>query len=491
MANPTGFMDYEREEGIYLPPKERVKNYKEFHKLLDPKRQEIQASRCMQCGVPFCQAGIQFKNEVMGCSNLNLIPEWNDLLSRGLWELAYRRLSLTMPFPEITGRICPAPCELSCVCTANGAPVTIKDNELAIAEYAFENDLVKPRKIDRNGLKVAIVGSGPAGLACADFLNLLGYEVHVYERDKRAGGLLMYGIPDMKLEKSVVQRRLGLLEKEGVVFHVSSGIESKSDFEKLKSGVAAVVLAIGARRARDLELEGGRLDGVHDALDFLVANTKEILDSEENSLKATNKDVVVIGSGDTSTDCVAVALRQGAKSITRLERSPKKPLSRPANNPWPQAPLVLQNDYGITEYLDVKGVDPRRFSTSPKAFLGSKHVEGVRTIGLQWNQSGTEGRRKSQEVLDSQAEIKASLVLKALGFSGCEIGVEEIFGVKTKGGLISEKDFKTSMDGVYACGDCRIGASLVVSAIKEGRECARRLHEDLLRAPSKVRFDLA
>lgn len=478
MANPTGFMDYKREEIVSLSPKERIKNHQEFHRLLDSKKQEIQASRCMQCGVPFCQAGIHIKGQVIGCSNLNLIPEWNDLLSRGLWELAYRRLSLTMPFPEITGRICPAPCENSCVCTANGEPVTIKDNELALAEYAFKNNLVIPRQISRNGAKIAIIGSGPAGLACANTLNLLGYEVNIYERDNRAGGLLMYGIPDVKLEKWVVERRIHAMQEEGIIFHTNHNIESHKDFSSLVEKYDGVVIAIGARKPRELEIEGDNLDGIHNALDFLIANTKAILDSKPNKLNAKNKHVVVIGSGDTSTDCIAVALRQGAKSVTRLERSPSKPLKRLHSNPWPEYPVVLQTDYGIEEFVAVYNSDPRRFSTAPKAFVGNKNLQAVITTKLQWNT--IEGRKKSTEILQSNETIQADMVLKAMGFSGCEDNVSEIFGVRMQGGTIMHNNFRTSRDKVYACGDCKIGASLVVTAIKEGRECANAIHLDIL-----------
>lgn len=480
MSNPTGFMDYSREEIISFPPKERVKNNQEFHKLLDSKKQEIQASRCMQCGIPFCQAGIHIKGQTIGCSNLNLIPEWNDLLSRGLWELAYRRLSLTMPFPEITGRICPAPCENSCVCNANGEAVTIKDNELALAEYAFKNGLIKPRNIARNGAKIAIIGSGPAGLACADTLNLLGYEVDVYERDDRIGGLLMYGIPDVKLEKWVVQRRIDIMKEEGITFYTNHGIESSSDFSPLVEKYDRVVIAIGARKHISFDIEGGNLDGIYNALDFLVANTKSILDSKPNKLSAKNKHVVVVGSGDTSTDCFAVAIRQGARSVIRLERSPSKPIKRLNSNPWPEYPIVLQTGYGIEESIAINNSDPRRFSTTPKLFIGNKNLQAVMTTKLQW--SVVDGKKKSTEILQSSETIQADMVLKAMGFSGCEDGVSEIFGVKMDKGNIMNNNFRTSRAKVYTCGDCKIGASLVVTAIKEGRECANALHLGLFKS---------
>ncbi|RDU73657.1 glutamate synthase subunit beta [Helicobacter aurati] len=479
MANPTGFMDYRREEIISLSPKERTKTNHEFHKLLDSKKQEIQASRCMQCGVPFCQAGVTIKGQIIGCSNLNLIPEWNDLLARGLWELAYRRLSLTMPFPEITGRICPAPCENSCVCTANGEPVTIKDNELALAEYAFKNNLVVPRKIGRNGAKIAIIGSGPAGLACANTLNLLGYEVSVYERDDRVGGLLMYGIPDVKLEKWVIERRVQVMKEEGIMFYTNHNIESSKDFSSLVEKYDSVVIAIGARKPRELEIEGDNLEGIYNALDFLMANTKSILDSKPNKLNAKNKHFVVIGSGDTSTDCIAVALRQGAKSITRLERSPSKPLKRESSNPWPEHPIVLQTDYGVEEFIAMYNSDPRKFSTTPKAFIGNKHLQAIVTTKLQWNI--IKGKKKSTEILQSNETIQADMVLKAMGFSGCEDNVDEVFGVEMQGNNIMHTNFKTSRDKVYVCGDCKVGASLVVTAIKEGRECANVIHSNILR----------
>lgn len=477
MANPTGFMDYQREEIISLPPLERVKNNHEFHILRDAKEQVNQAKRCMQCGVPFCQAGVVVKNQIIGCPNLNLIPEWNDLLSRGLWDLAYYRLSMTMPFPEITGRICPAPCESSCVCNANGEPVTIRDNELALAEYAFKNGLVTPRKIRRNGHKVAVIGSGPAGLACANELNLQGYEVNVYERDDRAGGLLVYGIPDAKLDKNIVARRIDAMEREGIKFHTNHNIDSKTAFDKIAREHDKVVLALGARKPRALHIDGENLSGVYDALDFLSANTKNVLDSKRNALSAKGKNVVVIGSGDTSTDCVAVALRQGAKSVVRLERSPSKPIKRLANNPWPEPPLVLSTDYGIEEALTLKHSDPREFSTAPKILKGDKILQKIITTKLEWHT--IKGQRKSSEVLNSTREIKADMVLKAMGFVGCEDNVSEIFGVEVRGGVITQSDYRTNRANVYACGDCKIGASLVVTAIKEGRECAKRLHSDM------------
>lgn len=476
MANPTGFMDYERENILSIPPLERIKNNQEFHILLDSKKQEIQAKRCMQCGIPFCQAGIEIKNQAIGCPNLNLIPEWNDLLSRGLWDLAYYRLSLTMPFPEITGRICPAPCEDSCVCHANGEAVTIKDNELALAEYAFANNLIQVRKIQRNGKKIAIVGSGPAGLACANELNLLGYEVDVYERDDRIGGLLMYGIPDAKLEKHIVQRRVDFMQKEGVRFHTNHAIDTKEKFDSLVKKYDKVVLALGARKPRELLIEGENLKGVYNALDFLMAHTKSILDSKPNKLSAKDKSVVVIGSGDTSTDCVAVALRQGAKSITRLERSPSKPLQRSHNNPWPEMPMILHTDYGIEEVIALNNYDPRKFNTAPKILKGDMQCRKVITTKLEW--SIVDNHRKSVEVLDSTEELQTDMVLKAMGFSGCEDNVSEIFGIKVEHGIIQHNNFSTTRQNVYACGDCKIGASLVVTAIKEGRECAKTIYRD-------------
>lgn len=477
MANPTGFLDYEREEIISLPPKERVKNNHEFHILLDSAKQEDQAKRCMQCGVPFCQAGVMLKNQIIGCPNLNLIPEWNDLLSRKLWDLAYYRLSMTIPFPEFTGRICPAPCESSCVCNANGAPVTIRDNELALAEYAFKHGLVKPREIKRNGHKIAIIGSGPAGLACGNELNLMGFEVEIFERDDRIGGLLVYGIPDAKLEKSVVERRVNAMKKEGIKFHTNHAIDSKVKFDNLLKKFDKVVLALGARKPRELNIEGEDLKGVYNALDFLSANTKNVLDNTPNPYNAKGKNVVVIGSGDTSTDCVAVALRQGAKSVIRLERSPSKPIKRKANNPWPEPPLVLNTDYGIQEAIELTRSDPREFSTSPKMLKGDKSLQKIITTRLEW--SVVDGRRKSSEILNSSKEIKADMVLKAMGFSGVESDVGEIFGVAVAREVIVHNNYATSRANVYACGDCKIGASLVVTAIKEGRECAKRIALDM------------
>lgn len=498
MGKPTGFMDYEREEAISFAVLDRVKNNKEFHLLLSKEKQQIQASRCMNCGIPFCQAGIHIKNQPIGCPSLNLIPEWNDLLSKGHWKSAFARLNSTMPFPEITGRICPAPCEIGCVCTANGEAVTIKDNELALAEYAFKNNLIKEVNVKKNGKKIAVIGSGPAGLACANELNLRGYEVSVFEKDDMPGGLLMYGIPDVKLEKSVVMRRISVMKRDGIKFFMNQNIDSKEKILDLLSKFDRVVLALGAGKSKKIEVDRRNLKGVIKAMDFLTNHTKDILnkdkDKKKNILNMKDKNIVIVGSGDTSTDCVAVALRQGAKSITRLERSAKRPLKRSYTNPWPEAPVVNKEDYGIEEAKEIYGNDIREFLTIVKELKGKDKLSGVVTSKIEWNYINN--IRKSTEVLNSKKEIKADFLIEAIGFSGCEDLLQDEFskiGIEFENDLVKTNDFrvilnlkkseayKNYINKIYVCGDCKIGPSLVVTAIKEGVECAKKLDYDFFK----------
>lgn len=474
----TGFLDYQRESVSLLEEGVRVKTNDEFFSLLSKEKQEIQASRCMNCGVPFCQASIIIKGSEIGCPNVNLIPEWNDLLSRGLWELAFQRLQFTMPFPEFTGRVCPAPCEVGCVVSANGDSVTIKDNELALAEFAFSNNLIVPNtNIARNGKKVAIVGSGPAGLSCANELNKLGYSVSVFEKDDRPGGLLMYGIPDAKLSKKIVDRRINILREEGIEFITNTNIDSKQKAQKLKQDFDKIVLAIGARAERSPELMNMDLEGVVFAMPFLTNHTKSLHNKKfKNPLNVKGKKVVVVGSGDTSTDCVAVSLRQGAKSVIRLERSPKKPLKRPFNNPWPQMSNTLRTDYGIKEAIALFKNDPREFCKIIKFLHGDSKLTNITTTKL--NVSIINGVKYSTEILDSSEDIDADVVIFALGFSGCDENIFEIFDIEGKNNLLVQNNFRSTQSNIYSCGDCNIGPSLVVNAIKEGIECSRVVHMD-------------
>ncbi|EHA4726119.1 glutamate synthase subunit beta [Campylobacter jejuni] len=479
MGNARGFLDFKRMDFKKIAPKERVLNYKEFTIPLDKKEQEIQGGRCMDCGVAFCHTGVMSEGKDVGCPLNNLIPEWNDLIYRSLWEEAYERLDLTNPFPEFTGRVCPAPCEDSCVCVINGTSVSIKNNELSIIENAFKENLVRVNKPKQyNGKKIAIIGSGPAGLACANTLNSLGYKVSVFERSDKIGGLLMYGIPDMKLDKSIVDRRVDLLKKSGIEFKVNENIDSKDKVSKLLKEFDALVLCTGASKPIDLDIEGRKLKGVEFALDFLTQNTKTLLKTGKGADAAKGKNVLVIGSGDTSVDCIAVATRQGAKSIVRFERSPKRPLQRSQNNPWPLKADIFTTDYGLEEAIAVYGKDPREYQKMTKKFLGKTHVEGVEANDLK--REFKEGKAINVEIPNSKKTYKVDLVLLAMGFSGCEEAIAKNFGVKLdEKNNISTENFQTTHKKIFACGDARKGQSLVVWAIKDGIECALSLHQNL------------
>lgn len=479
MGNARGFLDFKRVDFKKVAPKERVLNFKEFTTLLDKKEQEIQGGRCMDCGVAFCHTGVMIEGKDIGCPLNNLIPEWNDLIYHSLWKEAYERLELTNPFPEFTGRVCPAPCEDSCVCAINGTSVSIKNNELSIIENAFKENLVRVNKPKQyNGKKIAIIGSGPAGLACANTLNSLGYKVSVFERSDKIGGLLMYGIPDMKLDKSIVQRRVDLLKKSGIEFKVNENIDSKDKVSKLLKEFDALVLCTGASKPIDLDIEGRKLKGVEFALDFLTQNTKTLLKTGKGADTAKGKNVLVIGSGDTSVDCIAIATRQGAKSIVRFERSPKRPLQRSQNNPWPLKADIFTTDYGLEEAIAVYGKDPREYQKMTKKFLGKTHVEGVEANDLK--REFKEGKAINVEISNSKKTYKADLVLLAMGFSGCEEAISKNFGVKLdEKNNISTENFQTTHKKIFTCGDARKGQSLVVWAIKDGIECALSLHQNL------------
>ncbi|EOJ0474404.1 glutamate synthase subunit beta [Campylobacter coli] len=479
MGNARGFLDFKRMDFKKIAPKERVLNFKEFTTLLDKKEQEIQGGRCMDCGVAFCHTGVMSEGKDVGCPLNNLIPEWNDLIYRSLWKEAYERLDLTNPFPEFTGRVCPAPCEDSCVCAINGKSVSIKNNELAIIENAFKEDLVSPNKPKQyNGKKIAVIGSGPAGLACANTLNSLGYKVSVFERSDKVGGLLMYGIPDMKLDKSIVDRRVDLLKESGIEFKVNENIDSKDKVSKLLKEFDALVLCTGASKPIDLDIEGRKLKGVEFALDFLTQNTKTLLKTGKGADTAKGKNVLVIGSGDTSVDCIAVATRQGAKSIVRFERSPKRPLQRSQSNPWPLKADIFTTDYGLEEAIAVYEKDPREYQKMTKKFLGKDKVESVEACDLK--REFKEGKAINVELPNSNQNYKADLVLLAMGFSGSEDAIASNFGVSLdEKNNVKTKNFQTTHEKIFACGDARKGQSLVVWAIKDGIECALNIHENL------------
>lgn len=483
MGKPTGFLEFEREEGKNIDPIERLEGFEEFHKLLPKEQQEKQGARCMDCGIPFCQSGILINGMVSGCPINNLIPEWNDLIYRGKWKLALKRLLKTNNFPEFTGRVCPAPCEAACTAGINGPAITIKENERSIIDRAFEEGLIKPEppKV-RSGKKVAVIGSGPAGLATADSLNKRGHNVVVFERHDRIGGLLMYGIPNMKLDKSVIDRRVNLMKEEGVEFVTNANVGDDYRAEDILNNFDAVVLATGASNPRDLKAPGRELNGVHFAVDFLRANTKSLLDSnlsDGNFISAKDKNVIVIGGGDTGTDCVGTSLRHGCKSLVQFEIMNKPPLERADNNPWPQWPRILKVDYGQQEFEAKYGEDPRKYAINVKSFEGDSegNLTKVNTVDVKWEKND-KGAFVPVEVPGSEKEWKAELVLLAMGFLGTQDYVSNAFGVEldartnVKAGY---GKFRTNVDKVFAAGDSRRGQSLVVWAINEGRAVAKEV----------------
>ncbi len=482
MGKPTGFLEYPRELPMARAPGERVHDWSEFHEHADENLLRKQGARCMDCGVPFCHTGDLLEGMATGCPINNLIPEWNDLVYRGLWKEAIERLHKTNNFPEFTGRVCPAPCEGSCVLGINEPPVTIKSIECAIIDKAFEEGWVVPEPpAKRTGKKVAVVGSGPAGLAAAAQLNKAGHWVTVFERADRIGGLLMYGIPYPKLDKRFVQRRVDLMAAEGVKFVTSCEIGKDYPGDKLRQEFDAVVLCGGATKPNDFftRTEGRNLKGIHFAMEFLHANTKSLLDSNHadgNFISAKDKDVIVIGGGDTGTDCVGTALRHGCRSLLQLEIVPRPPLERAPDNPWPQWPKVYKLDYGQEEAKALWGDDPRRYAVQTTKFLGDDagNVKAIEIVQVEWVKNN--GRAAPRNVPGTEQVLPAQLVLLALGFSGPESLVLDQLGVEKDARSNAKAEhgkFATSVPGVFAAGDMRRGQSLVVWAINEGRGAAR------------------
>jgi glutamate synthase (NADPH/NADH) small chain len=480
MGRPSGFIEFGREAAHMRPPLERIRDWSDAHPPYEEETLREQGARCMDCAVPFCHTGVMIGGAASGCPVNNLIPEWNDLVYRGKWREASARLHATNDFPEFTGRVCPAPCEGSCTVGISGQPVTIKNIELEIVERAWANGWITPQPpAVRTGRRVVVVGSGPAGLAAASQLNRAGHTVTVYERADRVGGLLMYGIPNMKLDKSVVERRVGLLAVEGVRFF--AGVEIGRDVApgSLTFDFDAAVLATGATAPRDLSVEGRDLAGIHFAMEFLHANTRSLLDSahrDEAFISAAGRDVVVIGGGDTGTDCVATAIRHGARGVTQLEILDRPPDVRAADNPWPQWPKVHRMDYGQEEAAALWGADPRRYAVSTRRFVGddSGRVAGIETVEVEWSRDA-DGRFAPRERPGTERLVAADLVLLALGFRGPERSLPEMLGceVDGRGNIATNRDAMTSVPGVFAAGDCSRGQSLVVWAIREGREAAR------------------
>lgn len=487
MGKPTGFLEIPRQ----LPPDEsplrRIEHWNEFHEHVDEEFLRQQGARCMDCGVPFCHTGTLLAGMASGCPINNLIPEWNDLVYRGRWRDALDRLHKTNNFPEFTGRVCPAPCEGSCVLGINEPPVTIKSIEAAIIDRGWAEGWVKPHPPPhRTGKKVAVVGSGPAGLAAADQLNHAGHLVTVYERADRPGGLLMYGIPNMKLDKQVVMRRLQLMEAEGVRFICNTEIGKDLPARQLLEQYDAVILATGATKPRDLPIEGRSLRGIHFAMEFLHHNTKSLLDGQRNGnfISATGKDVVIIGGGDTGTDCVGTAMRHRCRSLVQLEILPRPPDQRAPDNPWPQWPKVYRLDYGQEEAAAVFGGDPRRYLVTAKRFLGDDtgHVRGVEIVQVEWTRND-KGQFIPRQIPGTEQILPAQLVLLAMGFLGPEDILAEQLGLERderSNFKAAYGRFATNIPGVFACGDCRRGQSLVVWAINEGRGAARECDRYLM-----------
>ena len=504
MGKPTGFKEYQRETIPYRDPMLRLNDYAEIYTDPIENHLQTQGARCMDCGVPFCQSS-------NGCPVDNLIPEWNDLVYRDRWRDALERLHETNNFPEFTGRVCPAPCEGSCVLGVTEPPVTIKNIENSIIDRGFEENWVKAEPpVNESGQSVAIIGSGPAGLAAAQQLRRLGHKVTVYERADRLGGLLMYGIPNMKLEKRLIDRRVQQLRDEGVEFVTSTHIGKEEDFpaghinrimqeaeqqinyvapNALMQQFDAVLWATGATKPRDLPIKGRELNGIHFAMEFLSKNTKSLLDSkhaDKRFLSAKDKDVIVIGGGDTGTDCIGTSLRHGCRSLVNFELLPEPPRERAPDNPWPQWPKIFRVDYGHEEAAQRDGKDPREYCILSKEFIsdGNGNLAGIKTVNVAWEKDDS-GRFQMKEIEGSEKEWKADLITLSMGFLGPEQTALEMMGLdrdERSNIKANYGEFATSVEGVFAAGDCRRGQSLVVWAINEGRGAAKAIDEYLFRA---------
>ncbi len=493
MGKPTGFLEFERNVAGDRQAAQRINDWNEFHTDMAEADLSVQGARCMDCGVPFCHNGTTLAGATTGCPINNLIPDWNDMVYSGHWREALELLHKTNNFPEFTGRVCPAPCEGSCVLGINEPPVTIKNIEYSIIEKGFEMGWVTAEPPERRtGKSVAIVGSGPAGLACAAQLNKAGHYVTVFERDDRIGGLLMYGIPNMKLDKAkVVERRVRLLEQEGIRFRPNTNIGVNYPVQRLIDDYDAVVLCCGSTQPRDLSIEGRELNGIHYAMDFLKANTQSLLDSNLGNgqyISAKGKDVVVIGGGDTGTDCVGTSLRHGCNSLMQLEIMAKPPEARPADNPWPEWPRIFRVDYGQQEAAAVFGKDPREFCVLTKKFVGDGrgNLKALLVAEAAW-QKDDNGRYGLKEVPGTERVVKADMVLLAMGYVGPEQPLLQQLGValqhnpnRTWQVQAAYDRFATSVEGVFAAGDIRRGQSLVVWAINEGRAAARETDRYLM-----------
>lgn len=492
MGKPTGFMEYERLDSHAEKPKDRIKHFNEFHQALSMEERKKQGARCMDCGVPFCQSGMMIGGMASGCPLNNLIPEWNDSIYRGNMKQALSRLLKTNNFPEFTGRVCPALCEAACTCNLNGKPVATKENEYTIIENGYHEGYIQPNPpAVRTGKKIAVIGSGPSGLAAADQLNKRGHSVTVFERSDRIGGLLMYGIPNMKLEKQVIERRINLMKEEGVTFITGANVGDNYKASKILKDFDSVVLACGASNPRDIKAPGREANGIYFAVDYLKSATKDLLDANTTTanlnfkITAKGKKVLVIGGGDTGNDCVGTAVRQGAVSVLQLEMMPKLPDSRTEKNPWPEWPRICKTDYGQEEAAAVFGEDPRVYQTTVKEFVADEHgnICKVKIVRLESKFNEETKRYMMVEVPGSEYEADIDLVLIAAGFLGTQSYVAEAFGVELDGRTNVKTEagcYQTNVENVFAAGDMHRGQSLVVWAIREGREVAKAVDKHLI-----------
>ena len=485
MGKPTGFMEISRQTSTELLPEERTKNFNEFRIPLHRDEQQTQGARCMDCGVPFCQSGMMIGGMASGCPLNNLIPEWNDLVYRGQWDLAVKRLIATNRYPEFTSRVCPALCEAACTCgMTTGYPVTVKENERAVVEYGYTHGVIHAvPPPSRTGKKVAVVGTGPSGLSVADLLNKRGHKVTMYERSDRVGGLLMYGIPNMKLEKWVINRRVDILKEEGIDFLTSVDVGRDISAEELTQQYDAVVLCCGAKQPRDIGVPGREAEGIYFAVDYLTSVTKSLLDSgfaDGKAITAQGKKVLVIGGGDTGNDCVGTAIRQGCTGITQLEMMPCPPTCRAPGNDWPEWPRVLKTDYGQQEAIAKFGSDPRLYKTTVKEFYKNEAGQVCGALIAKLESQVVDGRRMMVPT-GEEFTVECDLVLIAAGFTGCEKYVAEAFGVDmTPRGTVADVKYASSKPKVFTCGDMRRGQSLVVWALREGRDTATVVDEYLM-----------
>ena len=478
MGKLLGFLEYDRLLPTDRDPLERLNDWNEIHLRLPVEEQREQAARCMYCGIPFCHTGILLKGAVSGCPVNNLIPEWNDLLYRNQWNAAADRLLRTDSFPEFTGRVCPAPCEGACTCGIHQPPVTIRQNELMLIEHAFENGHIQPSVPKaRTGKNVAVIGSGPAGLAAANVLNQYGHLVTVYEREDRIGGLLMYGIPNMKLDKGIIDRRVALMEQEGVTFVTGAHVGVSVSVEELQKTFDAVVLCCGSTKPRDLNIPGREGNGVVFAVDYLTAATKKLLDASmelPDAMNAKNKDVIIIGGGDTGTDCVGTALRQGCRSVAQFEIMPEPSKERAENNPWPEYPRVLKIDYAQEEAIAKYGKDPRNYLLNAREIVRKADgaIDHIVTDQIEWVKDAN-GRMSIKTVEGTEKAWKADMIVIAMGFLGPEDTLAQAMGLnRDPRSNVAAASYQTSKPGVFVAGDMHSGQSLVVRAINEGQLAA-------------------